>query len=243
MEGVDYSGDRPSGLCLYSHGKRFVGRYFGPGGTWKHATAAEVRAILASGMAIFALAEGDEGDALTGFQTGVQHATQARAHIVRCGLPSTLPIYYAVDFDAQPHQFAAIRRYFDGCASVTGRGQVGIYAGVDVIEWAGANDVARWFFQTYAWSRKRWSRRNHVEQYLNRQTVCGAKVDLCRNKAGDFGQYPRPQQTVGDVPVTPPDTTASVSWEFSDLLDGLSGQVAEAGAVLDATARQIESLT
>lgn len=243
VEGVDYSGDRPSGICLYGKGKRFVARYFGPGGAWKHATKAEVAAHLASGLAVVVLAEGAERDPLSGFSVGALHAKQAHAAMVAAGIPGSRPIYFAVDFQPSPKQLAPIRNYFDGAASVIGRGRTGIYAGYDVIEWAHNGDVARWFFQTYAWSDGQWSRWNNFEQYRNHQTVCGATVDLCRSKTVDFGQWPVPQQTIGDNPANPPDTTSAVTWEFTDYLTGLAGQVGDVAATLDATARNIESLT
>ena len=79
-EGVDYSfPPHPSPAGLAAAGKRFAGRYIGPG--WdKHLDAAERDALFANGLDIFLLAEGAADGATGGYNIGVMHAQSARDH-------------------------------------------------------------------------------------------------------------------------------------------------------------------
>lgn len=242
-EGVDYSGDRPSGICLYASGRRFVARYFGAGGDWKHASRAECAAHIASGLAVVSLVEGDKYDPLDGNPRGRAHAIMGDAAARAAGMPNDRPLYFAVDFDANASQLSKVGQYLDGAAATIGRDRVGIYGGYDAIAWAVRTGKARWFFQTYAWSGGRWHPSNHFEQYRNGQVVCGARVDLCRSRKVDFGQWPKPSQTVGSAPGAPPVTTVNTGWDFTTHIDALAGQVGDLGATVNGAAAAIESLS
>lgn len=242
MEGVDYSGSRPSGQCLYGAGKRFAGRYFGPGGAWKHATRAEVAMLAAAGLWVVTLAEGNEQDPLQGNAMGVTHATLANNAALAAGMPSHRPIYFAVDWDMTTAQRPAVEAYLRGCASVIGPGRVGVYGGLRTVAWARGASLAAWSFQTYAWSGGVWYPRNHIEQYRNGQSVCGAAVDLCRSKQSDFGQWRPGVQTIGAAPESAANDTVVTPWEFVDMITRLANQVGGVGVTLDATAQQIERI-
>lgn len=188
MEGVDYAFTKPSAQALVNAGKHFAGRYIGPGTDDKHLHAAERDSLFAHGIDIFLLVEGPEDGALGGFNTGVAHAKSAETARLALGAPA-LPMYYAVDFDVTTTQWPTVRSYLIGAGSVTGKGRVGIYGGIDAMKWASADGVATWFFQTYAWSEGRWFAGNHVEQYENNVNIDGASCDMCRSMQANFGQW------------------------------------------------------
>lgn len=241
-EGVDYAGARPPALCLKAAGKHFAGRYFGPGGKWKHATCTEVSALRVAGVAVVALAEGDKYDPRDGEPRGRAHAIAADAAVRAAGMGYDIPIYFAVDWDAQPSEFRVIAHYLYGVAATIGRERTGIYGGYDVIKWAADTRNAQWFFQTYAWSGGKWFAGNHIEQYRNRQTVCGGEVDLCRSRKVDFGQWPRVTQTIGQAPPAPSDSTVDTGWDFTRHVDTLADTVGDLGKTVDGAAGAIEAI-
>lgn len=242
MEGVDYSGSRPSGICLWANGKRFAARYFGPGGAWKHASAAEVAGLRAAGIDIVALAEGFEDDARLGYAKGQEHAISASSAAMAAGKPQNRPIFFAVDYDAPPSHYTAIAQYCNGAASVIGRGNVGIYAGYKVVDYLFGIRAATFFFQTYAWSGGRWHPAAGLQQYRNRQVVCGGEVDLCRSVADDFGQWSPPAYEVAPPWVPSYESDSAIPWEFGDALGSLANQVGTVGDALSGASSSIEGL-
>lgn len=242
MEGVDYAGDRPSSTCLRQAGKHFVGRYFGPGGSWKHATRRECDAHRAAGLTIVSLVEGFADDPLRGYQYGMAHAIAGSAAARAAGMAASRPLYFAVDFDMRTSQRGRVADYLKGAASSVGVARVGVYGGYDTVKWAMEAGLARWSFQTYAWSGGRWYTGNHFEQYSNHRTVCGATVDLCRSKRTDFGQWPAPSQTIGDAPAPPPPSTVDVGWDYTTHVDALATAMGDLGNVVGGAARSIDNL-
>jgi hypothetical protein len=196
---VDYAGTRPSPTGLYAAGKRFVVRYGGPGGDWKHLTAGEARALDAAGLALVANAEGSASGLLGGASVGADWARSADAHFRAIGMPAGRPIYLSVDFDVTSAQWPACREALRGAASVIGAGRVGIYGGLNAVQWARRDGVARWFWQTYAWSGGRWASGNHIEQYRSGVIVAGGEVDLCRALTADYGQWTLTQREEDDM--------------------------------------------
>jgi hypothetical protein len=189
-EGVDYAGSRPDPVRLYAAGKRFVVRYGGPGGDWKHLTAAEARALSAAGLMIVANAEGSASGLLGGFDAGASWARQADQHFRSLGMPADRPIYLSVDFDADSGDWAELDAAMDGAASVIGRARVGVYGEYAVIDHFARNGKARWYWQTYAWSGGSWHPRAHIQQYRNGVTVAGTPdIDLDRAMLADYGQW------------------------------------------------------
>lgn len=216
-EGVDYAFTVVNEQQLYAAGKRFAGRYGGPGSTGKHLTASERDRIFAAGMDIFALAEGTGHDG--GYSTGLSYGRSARAEFTALGMPSTLPIYTGPDdFDAQPGDWPALSAYLDGFAvGVGGVHLTGLYGSWDALTWAKRDGKATWFFQAYAtaWSHGRnaadWPGA-HIRQYHNGVAMAGGEVDLCRSKVANFGQWlhtpPPPPPDGGDMALTPDDIAA-----------------------------------
>jgi hypothetical protein len=207
-EGVDYAFTVVNEEELHAAGKRFAGRYGGPGTADKHLTAAERDRLFAAGLDIMCLAEGAAGDALQGRALGVAHGQSAAAMFHALGAPDSAAIYAAVDFDCTASQWPAVANYLRGFGAGLGSpARVGVYGGLRVMQWAARDRVASYFFQTYAWSGGAWFAGNHVEQYRNGVALAGGEVDLCRSKVANFGQWsrtpppPNPPNG-GDVPYT-----------------------------------------
>lgn len=189
VEGVDYAWSRPDIGQLTAAGKRFACRYGGAGSTGKQLDPAEADALSAAGVAIVANVEGAADGLLDGWSAGVSWARGAEEHFRSCGMPPDRPIYLSVDFDVTSGQWSAVRDALRGAESVLGAARVGVYGGRRAIEWARRDGVARWFWQTYAWSGGVWVPGNHIEQYRNGVQLAGATLDLDRALLADFGQW------------------------------------------------------
>lgn len=209
-EGVDYSWARIKAVVLKQNGKSFALRYLyddGQGG--KGLDADEVKDLLGGGVELPVVFESFAQRALSGFAAGVVDAQAAQAQLAAVGLPTGMPIYFAVDFDITDSQKPVMGEYLKGAASVIGMDRVGVYGGYYAIKWCDENKIAPWRWQTYAWSGGQWHPSNHLEQYLNGQTVGGGSVDLTRAVKENYGQpskfgaavTPSPAPT----PVTPSD--------------------------------------
>lgn len=190
VEGVDYTGGANIS-ALVAAGKVFACRYGGPGGSWKHLTVAEAQSLSAAGIAVVANAEGSADGLLGGWSTGFEWASEAEEHFARCGMPGGRPIYFSVDFDVTTStQWDAVASALRGAAKALGGvHRVGVYGGRRAIEWARRDDVARWFWQAYAWSGGYWVPGNHIEQYRNKVSLAGTALDLDRAYGNDFGQW------------------------------------------------------
>lgn len=185
-EGVDYSWARPGGRALRDAGKSFVIRYLYP--TEKGLRNEEIADLKRYGIDIALVYEGSAGDMKQGRNRGIQDAKFAQDELDGLDLPSSLPIYFAADWDASPGEQAVIDAYLEGAASVIGAGRVGIYGSYWVCKRCKENGTARWLWQTYAWSGGNVLDGIHVLQYRNGQNLNGA-VDFCRAYQADFGQH------------------------------------------------------
>ena len=226
-EGVDYSYGRPGGAALVAAGKSFAFRYVPyPGNGGKGLTTAELGDLQSHGLSVGLVFESTKGRALGGRPAGVSDATMTAAAITPLGFPADRPVYFAVDFDAQATQQAAIDAYLGGAASVLSPSRVGVYGGLDVVNRCAENGSAQWFWQTYAWSGGRQSAHAHLYQYHNGQTINGAAVDFDRSITSDFGQWvPLPDSSTGDtmiqvIPSAPGGATVTSASADIYTLDG-----------------------
>jgi hypothetical protein len=199
VEGVDYAfPPRPRASELARLGKKFAVRYGGPGSSDKQLDLAEAHALAAAGLWVVANAEGSTQGLLGGFDVGASWARTAAAHFKACGMPDDRPIYLSIDFDVTSGQWPGVRDALAGAAHEIGLSRVGVYGGRRAIQWARRDQVATWFWQTYAWSGGVWEAGNHLEQYRNGVTIDGADCDLNRALAGDFGQW-QPGNSYGPI--------------------------------------------
>lgn len=202
-EGVDYSWARPGGQALKDAGKVFAVRYLYPDGQGgKGLDPSELADLQAHGIEVPVVYESYAGRAKEGHDAGVADAQTAQAALVAVGLPSGMPIYFAVDYDAPESDQPALNSYFDGVASILGLDRTGVYAGYWIVKRLSEAGKAKWLWQTYAWSGGNWFPGNHLEQYLNGQTLNGA-VDLVRSKQDNYGQ---PSKFGGATPPAPTPT-------------------------------------
>jgi hypothetical protein len=184
MKGIDIAWARPDTDGIKATGAKWVARYFSDDPT-KNLTADEVAAYTAAGLAIVAVWEYTAGAALEGRDKGIQDASQAYSQQKAVGLPKDMPIYFAVDTDAEWPQ---AEQYFAGVASVIGVDYVGVYGGVKVIEGAHAAGY-KYLWQTSAWSNGQWSPYATIRQ--DGGTVLSGGADVDDSEVADFGQYPQ----------------------------------------------------
>lgn len=206
-EGVDYAFDKPTVQGLVDAGKKFACRYAGMGSAEKWLTKSEADSLAAAGIAIVAGVEGRSAGLLEGLPAGVLWASQAEKQYRAMGMPGDRPIYFAVDFDVTAEQWPDIADALRGAAGVIGAARVGIYGGRKAMLWARRDQVAAWFWQTYAWSAGKWVPGNHLEQYKNGVTIGGGDCDLDRALVPDYGQW-KPGGNVAEKPI------GEQVWEF-----------------------------
>jgi LysM repeat protein len=227
-EGVDYSWARPGGAALKNAGKSFAVRYLytdGQGG--KGLDKDELADLQAHGIEVPVVYESTAGRARDGRAAGQEDAKAAQAALEAVGLPSGMPIYFAVDFDATEGDQAAIDEYMRGAGDVIGHNRVGVYGDYYVVKRCHDNGSASWFWQTYAWSGGQWFSGNHLEQYLNGQNINGA-VDLCRSKQDNYGQPSKfgaaaPTPTPAPAP-TPPASGGKYTVVSGDTMSGIAAK-------------------
>lgn len=196
IEGVDYAWARPSPAGLVGAGKHFACRYLSNKGNSKNLTPAEARALSAGKVSIVSNWEWRAGDARLGFDAGADYARQAQSMAASCGMPPDRPIYFSVDWGPTDAELRGpVTAYLRGVGSVLGIGRTGVYGGYNTIAWAHDNGLARWLWQTYAWSAGRWHPAAHIQQYRNGVTVAGTNdIDLDRAMVADYGQWTVGQQ-------------------------------------------------
>ena len=191
MKGIDYSWSRPGGAAIKAAGFEFVMRYvpyFGDGG--KGLTVPELADLRANGLPVGLVFESTAARHLEGFAAGMMDARTAIDGIAGLGLPSNRPIYFAVDFYAQPDQMRAIDDYQSGAASILGIERVGVYGSYAVIDHCHKAGTAAWFWQTYAWSRGLVHPERHLYQYSNGETLNESAVDYNFGYGTDQGLWP-----------------------------------------------------
>lgn len=191
IEGVDYAFSRPSPAALVAAGKQFAVRYLSGGRSSKDLTASELKALTAAGLNVCLVWETSGGAAKGGRNQGIFDARIATKQAASLGL-SGVPIYFAVDFDAQGSTLNTVVEYVKGAASILGFELTGVYGGIKVIDACYKAKACKWLWETYAWSYGKWHPAAQLHQYKNGQRIGGGALDLCRATVADYGQYPRP---------------------------------------------------
>ena len=189
MKGVDYSWSRPGGAAIKAAGFDFVMRYLATSRLdGRRLEQEELVDLHSNGLGVGVVFETNENRPLGGYAAGQTDASVSKVALSVLSAPETMPVYFAVDFDAQPFHFPVIDEYLRGCASVLGQQRVGVYGSYAVVEHCHEAGSAAWFWQTYAWSSGQKSSWRHVYQYSNGETLNGASVDY--NEAyGEFGGW------------------------------------------------------
>ncbi len=204
MKGCDYSWDRPNMGALRAAGIGFVCRYLSYDRTGKNLTANEANALRANGLAIVSNWEWGERDAAAGYNLGVQHARDANAQHLACGGPNNAPIYFSVDYDAQPVDYNGIARYFDGVAAVIGVNRTGVYGGYPIVSQLWATGRVRFIWQTTAWSGGRTHPNRSIYQYQYNILIGGGRVDIDEAYGSNYGQWGGVNPSGGESNVNQP---------------------------------------
>jgi hypothetical protein len=207
IQGVDYAWSHPGGKALAAAGKRFAARYLSTDAD-KNITRAEADDLAAHGVSSVVVWETTAKRPLSGRAAGISDAQAAQRQATAAGMPSGRPIYFAVDFDAQPSQMPTVMAYLDGAASVLGKARVGVYGGYDVVRAALDGKHAAWGWQTRAWSEGHWEPRARIRQGTT-QTIGGVSCDLNTATAEDYGQW-----TPGQTPHTSEEDDMPSTEEF-----------------------------
>ena len=174
--GVDYAWGRKPYDALQKAGVKFVMRYISLDAT-KDLSKAELGALRKRGIKVGLVFEAGAKRALEGHATGAKDAAYCRSRARALGL-GTIPIYFAVDWDATDADKPHVADYLKGAVSVLGFERVGVYGSYYVVRYMAQNGACRWFWQTYAWSGGLVHPQAHILQYRNGQTIAGLSVDF-----------------------------------------------------------------
>lgn len=189
---LDYSAGFPGAAAIKRAGYVGAVRYIGYPGRTKCATKAELADFTRNGLGMALVHENTAGDWRRGFGGGREDAARARAHANDIGFPAGRPIYMAVDQDVvTAAEFAQMLDYLRGAGAVLGAGLVGVYGEFDVMARAQAAGVARWFWQTRAWSGTppRLFAGRHLYQHVGTEFVGGVACDENDVLSADWGQH------------------------------------------------------
>lgn len=184
IPGVDYAWSHPGGAALHAAGKQFAARYLSHDAT-KNLTRTEANDLAAHGIWSVVVWETTAQRAGAGRAAGIADAQEAARQATAAGMPGGRPIYFAVDYDATP---SAVDAYFQGVGSVLGAARVGVYGGYAVVKHCLDTGLARWAWQTPAWSGGKWEARAHIRQGAQTR-INGVSVDLDTATVADYGQW------------------------------------------------------
>ena len=158
---LDYSFQHPTTSQIRSSGADGVARYLSRHAGPKRLYLPEARALLAAGLSITVVFEDSATRAHDGYPAGVADAQEAAVQATALGLPHDVPIFYAVDEDTTA---AACRAYFTGIASVRHPWPVAAYGDISVVDGLLGMRLARYGWQTSAWSHGAVSKAAHLYQ-------------------------------------------------------------------------------
>ena len=144
-----------------------------------------------------------------GERGGIEDASAALAHHIKCGGPTFAPIYFSIDEDVTAKVWNDLcAPYLRGVHQVIGKPWTGVYGGLRSMWYAleddlvGRNAAGRpWLWQTRAWSSYdpntgKWNNQVywHPEAVLRQERidqdrVAGIGIDINTTWADDFGQW------------------------------------------------------
>jgi hypothetical protein len=157
-------------------------RYVTKPGWPKSLTLAEANELLDAGIAIVLNYETTADFMLAGYSGGVAAAQYARSYARALFAPATARIFYSTDFDVQPNQVTTVIDFLSGASAVDGKGEVGDYGGLRMVQAASAAGYPEW--QTVAWSGGQWAQNVAARQTGEQRTIGGVVVDI--NEITDF---------------------------------------------------------
>ncbi|GAB1510017.1 DUF1906 domain-containing protein [Actinophytocola sp. KF-1] len=190
---LDYSEGKPGAAAIKRAGYGGAVRYIGFPSRVKCTDAAELADFTRHGLGMALVYEDHTEDWLGGFARGREAGSRARAHANRIGFPRDRPIYVAVDRDVVTSgEFATMVEYVRGASQTLGGIRVtGVYGEYDVCVRVQRAGVARWFWQSRAWSGTppRLFPGRHLFQRAGLVEVNGIGCDINDVLQRDWGQH------------------------------------------------------
>lgn len=175
MIGFDYAYGRPSVQGIRNAGGSFVMRYLSTPGNKKNLDADEVQNLKSGGILIGLVFETTANRAMDGEYAGHVDGLAAVQQAQNLGLENQ-PIYFAVDWDAQPFQFDYVDSYFRGVRTTIGD-RVGCYSGYRYMTHVLDIGLVTHGWQTEAWSRGWVDKRIELIQRIGEVMVDGVSCD------------------------------------------------------------------
>lgn len=211
LEGFDASYNKPTGAQAAAAGRKACVLYItDPGSGNKGITQSVFNDYNSHGVAIAFVWEEGASAVLNGHSQGVSDAQRAQANLTALDGPSNQrPLYFAIDFDIQPSDYAAAKAYFQGVNSVIGENRTGAYGHYDILSYLTQQKVISKRWQTYAWSGGSIYSPLDIYQYSNNNTLGSGTVDYDRMYSDNWGQK------AVDSPVTTPKET--LTWPYQDM--------------------------
>ncbi len=219
IQGCDYAWGRPDPKALYDAGYRFACRYLSYDTTGKNLSPTEAEALGGAGIAVVSNWEWTARGALGGRSEGAQHARDAVAQHLVCGGPADRPIYFSVDFNPTSAEMATVCDYFRGVATVLPVERIGVYGGVGTVAAVWGTGLARWAWQTYAWSDGQWITAAHIHQVRNGVQFGNVELDVNQALVDDYGQW-----TIGSMPAPAPTWTEALIMNLPTLSQGANNR-------------------
>lgn len=181
----------------------------------KNLTVDDVHAYHRAGIGVLLLWEDQSGEALggdvKGAAAGAEAKRQANALFAAVGYrPANVPsIVAAVDFDAQPNQYAQIDGYFRGFGRSLAPGfRCGCYGSAHLVQHLADAKLTSVEFQTIAWSYGVVAAATDMLQDVVNTTIAGVSVDHDRiihpRQLGAWWPKGHPLNVAATAPVVPP---------------------------------------
>ena len=216
MKGVDYSSGHPGGAALAAAGMGFAARYVSHTAS-KNISLPEATDLAAHGVWTVLVWETAATRAGAGRAAGIADAHDALTQATAAGMPSGRPLYFAVDWDADP---GTVDAYFQGVASVLGLARTGAYGGYRVVKHLLDSQLVTWAWQTAAWSAGKWDSRAHIRQPATTVHINGVACDNDTSQTADFGQWMPGNSPEDDVALTTDDIDKVASAVVAKLIAG-----------------------
>lgn len=205
LYGIDFSsGGGLTTAQIRSGGKSFVCRYLS-GGNPKDIDVPELASYKAAGIPVVFVWEVD--GIMRGESQGTSdaHAAQAELDTLAKGVGESSVSQAVVFFAADAEKMPDLPGYMSAVKRVLGLSRVGIYGGIGSVSAAFDAGLAKYGWQTLAWSGGRWDGRALLRQVVNNVAFGPAEVDLDQaafwgsskilTLADNFGQWPAPGET------------------------------------------------
>lgn len=196
---IDYAFTHPSTDQLKAVGAVGVMRYLTASrGSSKLITAPELGRLHAAGLGVGFVWETTADRSRGGAAAGAADGHRAAQLLRDLSVPTSTPVFYAIDFDAQPGQLPLVKAYLAAADQADGIYPAGVYGSFAVIE-ACVGDVVHWGWQTVAWSHKHLSRKIALYQH-----AASPLPDSDANDLIDAGALWFPAGTPADKPKPKP---------------------------------------